>query len=219
MSITLVAQQLGKRFSTDWIFRDFSYAFEPGGRYVILGRNGAGKSTLLQILSGNMTPSRGQLSFTDSATQKNIPEEELYKHIAFAAPYTDVIEEFKLLELIEFHLKFKPFRDNLDAQSLIELLDLPASARYNPIQAFSSGMKQRVRLALAICADSPILLLDEPTVTLDKEAARWYKELLKNHLDDSRTLIIATNVTSDADMCNNQIDISHYKSATVNKLV
>lgn len=203
-------ERLGKKYVREWIFRQLSLTIETGKAYAILGPNGSGKSTLTQVLSGFLTPTEGKIEF--SYKGQSLATDEVYKQVAIASPYTDLIEELTLTETIAFHSKFKPFLNGLTEQSILERLELPKSAASRNVRYFSSGMKQRVKLALAICSDTGLLLLDEPTVTLDTQGVAWFNQLLDDYaLSPTRTLIIASNVEADVARCDERIHIMDYK--------
>ena len=204
MNITL--QNVGRRFNKEWIFRNLSTEFTSGNSYAILGPNGSGKSTLLSVLTGSLSPSEGEISFSDT---KEIAIENIYKYISLAAPYLELVETFTLRESIDFHFKFKNFAPGLDSKKLITILGLEKAAN-KEIKYFSSGMKQRTKLALACCTDTPILFLDEPTSNLDVQGINWYRELIENFGKD-RLTIIGSNQIQEYDFCTNQIQISDYK--------
>ncbi|CAH0182272.1 ABC transporter ATP-binding protein NatA [Pedobacter sp. Bi27] len=204
MNITL--QNVGRRFNKEWIFRNLSTEFTSGNSYAILGPNGSGKSTLLSVLTGSLSPSEGEISFSDI---KEISVENIYKYISLAAPYLELVETFTLRESIDFHFKFKNFASGLDSKKLITILGLEKAAN-KEIKYFSSGMKQRTKLALACCTDTPILFLDEPTSNLDVQGINWYRELIENFGKD-RLTIIGSNQIQEYDFCTNQIQISDYK--------
>ncbi|TBO41556.1 ABC transporter ATP-binding protein [Pedobacter kyonggii] len=204
MNITL--QNVGRRFNKEWIFRNLSTEFTSGNSYAILGPNGSGKSTLLSVLTGSLSPSEGEISFSDT---KEISVENIYKYISLAAPYLELVETFTLKESIDFHFKFKNFAPGLDSKKLITILGLEKAAN-KEIKYFSSGMKQRTKLALACCTDTPILFLDEPTSNLDVQGINWYRELIENFGKD-RLTIIGSNQIQEYNFCTNQIQISDYK--------
>lgn len=195
--------QLAKRFSNEWIVKNVNLNFESNFGYAITGPNGTGKSTLLKLLSGHLTPSKGHIEYTFN---QSVPNDEIYRYVAFAAPYIDLIEEFTLLEAIQFHQKFSPLPDNL-----LQVLNFH-KASGKQIRHFSSGMKQRLKLALAICSNRPILLLDEPSTNLDRQGVDWFHDLLENH-KKNRLLIIASNVPEDLEVCDQSIHILDFKSA------
>lgn len=197
---------VGRRFNKEWIFRNLTFEFSTGNSYAILGPNGSGKSTLLSVLTGSLTPSEGNITFDNA---KEFPVEEIYKSISLAAPYLELVETFTLKEIISFHFKFKNFASGLDAQKLISILGLEKSAN-KEIKYFSSGMKQRTKLALACCSDSPILFLDEPTSNLDVQGINWYRELIEK-FTKNRLTIIGSNQIQEYEFCNETIQISDYK--------
>src|SRR5690606_14006845 len=92
---------------------------------------------------------------------------------------------------------------------LIQLLDLEKSAN-KEIRYFSSGMKQRTKLVLACCADTPLLFLDEPTSNLDTQGIDWYHQLIDDFSKD-RLLVICSNQLAEYSFCRNQLQISNYK--------
>lgn len=204
--MTISLANVGRRFNQEWIFRNVSYDFIPGEKYAILGPNGSGKSTLLSVLLGNLSPSEGILRYHSGA---EIQAEEIYKSISFAAPYLDLIEEFTLQETISFHFKFKRFYDGMNAESVLRLLGLEKS-QDKALKYFSSGMKQRTKLALACCADTPMLLLDEPTSNLDKQGMAWYLQLIER-FSANRMVIIGSNQESEYSFCNHFVHLTDYK--------
>ena len=200
-------QKVGKRYKSEWIIKKVDLVFEQGHQYAITGPNGSGKSTLLKILSGHLTPSKGKIFFEQEG--KSVAVDQVYQHLAYAAPYIEMIEELTLWEALQFHIRFKSFQKGLTPDKLYQRLNF-RKAKNKPIRAFSSGMKQRLKLLLAICSDSSLLLLDEPTTNLDTEGVEWYRSLIDEFAQD-RLLIIASNVDVDFDFCDTKVDILAYK--------
>lgn len=206
MNISL--QQVGKRYRFEWIFKNIDYHIQSGECHAILGMNGSGKSTLMKILSGHLTPSKGQVSFEQNG--EVIHNNKIYSHISYAAPYIELIEELTLKEAIKFHQKFKPFIQDVTNNDILEIIALPKSANHKEIRFFSSGMKQRVKLALAMLGSSTLILLDEPTTNLDTQGMDWYLQLVKEHLN-GRTIVVASNEERDYTFCNHSLNILDYK--------
>jgi ABC-type multidrug transport system ATPase subunit len=199
---------IGKRYNYEWIFRKVNYEFTSENNYVILGANGSGKSTLLQIIAGSMIPSEGNLNYENE--NKLIQEENIFTHLSFASPYLELFEEFTLNESIEFQAKFKPFYKDLTTQQIVELTELEKS-KNKQLKYYSSGMKQRVRLALAILCNTPLLLLDEPASNLDKKAIAWYQQLVNNY-SSNRLIIVASNQQEhEYPFCNESLEVEDYK--------
>ena len=205
MEITL--ENIGRRFNRDWIFRNVNYSFLKGSSNAILGRNGSGKSTLLQLIAGSLTPSEGTIDIFLNG--KPCDPDEAYHSLSIAAPYLELIEEFTLSEMIDFHFKFKSYLPGLDKKTILEILELQ-KAKSKALKYFSSGMKQRTKLALAICSNTPLLLLDEPASNLDAEAISWYLDLIKTYTP-GRTVIVCSNQEFEYSFCQHQIRISDYK--------
>jgi len=203
----IILENLGRRFNRDWIFRSINYDFSLPHSYAILGINGSGKSTLLQILNGSLSPSAGSISFFYQ--QKKIEVERVYQHISLAAPYLELIEEFSLSEVIDFHFQFKTCLNGMDRQKIIGLLQMEDS-KHKLLRYFSSGMKQRVKLALAFCADTPLLMLDEPTANLDTQGIDWYLQLIEKFAANRLTLI-CSNQEHEYSFCQNRLNILDYK--------
>lgn len=204
----IVLKDAGRRFNQEWVFRNFSYTFDSAGKYAILGPNGSGKSTLLSVILGNLSPSEGSIDYSDG---KEIPVDKIYTHLSFAAPYLDLVEEFTLQETIDFHFKFKGFFPGLDAAGLMDILGL-AKSQDKALKYFSSGMKQRTKLVMACCTNSPLLLLDEPTSNLDQQGMDWYHELIRNFAGD-KLVLVGSNQENEYSFCDNLIRITDYKTS------
>ncbi|MCS7004465.1 MAG: ABC transporter ATP-binding protein [Cytophagales bacterium] len=195
------AHKIGKRFSNEWIFRNLTYTFEEGKRYALVGPNGSGKSTLLKCLSGIMALSEGKISYS------NISPEHLYRHINFVAPYSELPEEFTLEEFLKWYHSIKPF--TISVHRLAEQTGLERSWG-KPIKFFSSGMKQKLKLAIAFYSHASILMLDEPTSNLDEQNINWYNDLLKkNNL--YQILIVASNIETEILCCDEKILLQNFK--------
>ena len=199
--------KVSKKYRFEWILKNISTNFTAGKQYAVLGPNGSGKSTFLKIISGHLSPSKGKIEFVSAG--KNIDVDQIYKEVSIAAPYVELIEEFTLQEALTFHKKFKPFINNASVADMIALLDLEQS-KDKEIKYFSSGMKQRVKLVLAICSQSRLLLLDEPTTNLDQKGIDWYLDLVQANLKD-RITIVASNAAVDYGFCGSRLDIMDFK--------
>jgi ABC-type multidrug transport system ATPase subunit len=207
---------IGKRYNYEWIFRDITQEYTTGNNYAILGSNGSGKSTLLQVIAGNLIPSEGGIRYTLNHSSKEnhlkiIAVEDIYTQLSFASPYLELLEELTLAESISFHAQFKPFFGELDVKAMLSLMQLE-KAKNKQLKYFSSGMKQRVRLALAILSDTPLLLLDEPTSNLDKNAIHWYQQLIQSY-SANRLIIVASNqLEYEYPFCNVMLNVEDFKN-------
>ena len=204
--MTIQLTNAGKRFNRDWIFRNFNFNFLTGQSYAITGNNGSGKSTLLQILAGSMDLSEGEIV----RQINNVPTdaEMAYCQLALAAPYIEVIEEMTAVEFLTFHRRFKSFID-ISVFEIISIIGLENAAN-KQIRYYSSGMKQRIKLAQAIFSNVPLLLLDEPCTNLDNAGYQLYNNLV-NEFAKGKTIIVSSNDANEYSFCKNVISMSDYK--------
>jgi len=198
---------LGKRYNREWIFRNLSFQFDINKHYAITGPNGSGKSTLLQIIAGSTIHNEGRIDYHE--LNKEIDPEKIFRKISFAAPYLDLVEEMTLIEFFSFHHKMKGWISPLDTKQIIFLLRLEKSAD-KQIRYFSSGMKQRVKLAQAIFSDVPAVLLDEPLTNLDDDGILLYHSLIKKYCNN-RLVIISSNDKNEYTFCEEKINMVDYK--------
>ncbi len=208
MAFTINAHGLGRRYGRQWIFRRLSYDFRPGTATAILGPNGAGKSTLLSILAGQLLSTEGQVLYTLGG--QPLPPAAVPKYLAYCAPYLELPEDFTLLELLAFHTRLKPLRPGLTVAGLVDIMYLH-QARHQAVRTFSSGMKQRLKLGMALYAAAPLLLLDEPTTNLDAQGAAWYQEHVARVRDAGRLVIISSNVPAEYAFCEGQVRITDFQ--------
>ncbi len=206
--MTISLSDAGKRFNRDWIFRHFNYQFEAGQSYAITGPNGSGKSTLLQALSGSMYINEGITKWIIG--NKEVANEEVYNHVSICAPYLEVVEEMTLREFLDFHQGFKPLISGVTTESIISLLGLEKAVN-KQIRFYSSGMKQRVKLAQCIFSDTAIVLLDEPCTNLDGVGIELYHSLITSYCKN-RLVVVSSNDEVEYKFCGERINISDYKN-------
>ncbi|HQW43155.1 MAG: ATP-binding cassette domain-containing protein [Chitinophagaceae bacterium] len=206
--MTIFLSDAGKRFNRDWIFRHLNYQFEAGQSYAITGPNGSGKSTLLQALSGSMYINEGITKWIIG--NKEISNEQVYNHVSICAPYLEVVEEMTLREFLDFHQDFKPLLPGVTTDSIISLLGLE-KAENKQIRFYSSGMKQRVKLAQCIFSDTAIVLLDEPCTNLDGVGIELYHSLITAYCKN-RLVVVSSNDEVEYKFCSKRINISDFKS-------
>jgi ABC-2 type transport system ATP-binding protein len=229
MKITLI--DAGKRFNRDWIFRHLNYEFSSQHHYAITGPNGSGKSTLLQIIAGAIGISEGSIRYEHTSTAPSpssptpsqrstapsppsvqaaeIPPDQAYRYLSLSAPYLELIEEMTSTEFLRFHQSFKPFLPSMSLPAIIDAVGLAAAA-HKQIRFFSSGMKQRIKLAQALFTDTPIVLLDEPCTNLDADGIRLYQHLISEHTG-GRLVIVSSNDPQEYDFCDKVINITEFK--------
>lgn len=197
----------GKRFNRDWIFRHLSYTFHAGNSYAVIGPNGSGKSTLLQLLSGALVPSQGKVEWSNA--DKPIDPDRVYEQISLCAPYLELVEEMTAFEFLHFHGKFKRFLTGISVERILDIVGL-RDAAHKQIRYYSSGMRQRVKLAQAFFSDTPVLLLDEPCTNLDEAGYQLYYQLIDDY-GKGRLVVVSSNDEKEFGFCAERIRVMEYK--------
>jgi ABC-type multidrug transport system ATPase subunit len=205
MDINIQLINAGKRFNRDWIFRKLNYTFQSGKSYAIIGPNGSGKSTVLQCIASSTNTSEGSIEY--ALADQQISSENIYQYIAVVAPYLEVIEEMSATEFLQFHATFKPLTHPIE--EILNIIGLEKAAN-KQIRYYSSGMKQRIKLAQAIFTHAPILLLDEPCTNLDKTGYALYHQLIANYCSN-KLVIVSSNDENEMDFCSEKLNIMNWK--------
>jgi ABC-type multidrug transport system ATPase subunit len=187
---------VSKKFGNNWIFKNITAQFEAGEKYAVTGENGSGKSTLLKVLAGIITPNAGTVQFAF---------EDVYKHVSFTAPYMDLPEELSLNELFRFHESIRKL--SISKEAFMDEVQLEDGKE---IRNYSSGMKQRLKLALAFFTESDVLLLDEPSATLDEQWNNWYLKTVQM-VNPNRLVIISSNIPAEYAFCDSVLNIAEFK--------
>ena len=199
----IILTNAGKRFSREWIFRNLDYKFSSTNSYAIIGANGSGKSTLLQVLSSAVILNEGTAEWQ---IDKHLKTEDVHQHLSYAAPY---VEEMTGKEFLFFHSKFKKFINDFSVEEILSKAELIKSAD-KQIRFYSSGMKQRLKLAQAIFSDVPFILLDEPCTNLDENGFNLYYNWI-NTFCTNRLLIVASNDINEYKFCNERLNMQNFK--------
>lgn len=207
-ALSLTLKHAGKKFGKEWIFRELNFQINAGEKCVILGGNGSGKSTLLQTLSGFVTLNEGEL--IHEAVGKTINIEEVHANLSYASPYLQLVEDLTLEEMILHAGKFKRFLNGYSSDEIIKLSGLKTSSD-KFIKQFSSGMKQRLKITLAILADTGLVLLDEPVSNLDANAIAWYKQMVNDHCSNRTVIVCSNNIADEFFFCTKRLNVEDYK--------
>lgn len=202
MQIELV--NIEKKFNNELLFSKVNHTFKSPSKTALLGINGSGKSTLLQIISGYLSPSRGEIKYLLNG--QCLSKEEIFNQVSICAPYLDLIEEMTLIEFFEYHFAFKKRVMNIN--DIIGYIGLESS-KNKLIEKYSSGMKQRVKLAQAFFSESPILLLDEPCTNLDEDGFGLFDKLM-NDFSAHRIVIMASNDAAESKHCDEKYYIKDF---------
>lgn len=204
-AFTIAARDLSHRFERKWLFRSVDIDLRNGQSVALTGPNGSGKSTLLRILTGQLSPSAGEIGWTHAG--KAIPNDRVYSQVAWQAPYLDLFPAFTLREAFRFYYRFKHcqlanFAAWAEAIHLREVAD-------RPLQTFSSGMLQRVKVGLAVLSTAPFLVLDEPTSFMDEENAALILSLIRANQNE-RVVVIASNLSQEVAHIDQRVDLRDY---------
>ncbi len=194
-----------KKFNQELLFSGISHTFTAPCKAALLGINGSGKSTLLQIISGYLSPGKGQINYMSDG--RKLAEDEIFEMVSICAPYLEIIEEMTLVEFLEYHFAFK--KQRMPLNEIIRYIGLEKS-KDKFIEQYSSGMKQRVKLAQAFCCDTSVLLLDEPCTNLDEDGFALYEKML-NDFTENRIVIIASNDPKETKCCTEKYFIRDFK--------
>lgn len=201
MTLKVELIKVSKRFKRDWIIQHLLYNFKSGSRTAVLGSNGSGKSTLLKIISGFMAVSEGDVVW--KINDQEIDASDWHHYFSFSAPYLEMIEEYTLQESLDFHFSLKNIRPDVNIEVLLKNSGL-AEHKTKQIRNFSSGMKQRLKLILALGSDVELYLLDEPCSNLDQTGIEWYKSLIEAVPKD-KTIIVASNNEEEYAFCTRRL--------------
>ena len=193
---------IAKRYLQEVLFKDFNYTFEGNAHYVILGANSSGKSTLLKIIGGAISATKGEVIYSPAK-----PPNEIF---SFCSPEMYLLDDFTVQELFELHFQFKtpkvPLKEQWQQSNLTAFLN----KRYSEL---SSGLKNKVKLALALFTEAPALLLDEPCTNFDASNTKWYQEMIEKHCTD-QLIIVASNQESEYTFCSEKLYLHQYKTTT-----
>jgi ABC-type multidrug transport system ATPase subunit len=225
MAMKVSLTDAGKRFNRDWIFRHINYTFESGISYAITGPNGSGKSTLLQAIAGSLHLNEGRVEYVEGPTfsfkkatreepvrniQGSLPDEDIYSQVSICAPYLEVIEEMTLREFLDFHQRFKPFLQGVNTDLIIAATGLEKAVN-KQIRYYSSGMKQRVKLAQCIFSATPVVLLDEPCTNFDAAGVSLYHQLIDEYCKE-RLVIVSSNDEVEYSFCKERLNVLAWKN-------
>ncbi len=205
--MTITISNVGKRYDVDWVFRKVHLRLEQGRSYALLGPNGSGKTTMLHLISGWITPTEGHVQFQYDG--RALPAERWYEVVSFTAPYVELIDEFCVSEMVHYHCRMHPRGRGLSVQTLLAIAELEKQ-KGMLLRSLSSGMKQRLKIALGVLLPTPVLLLDEPTANLDAAGIAWYRQLMEQYSAD-RLVVVASNQSQDYSFCTDLIHVTDFK--------
>lgn len=207
----IILENCGKNYHKNWLYRNISIDIDlsPGNSYSILGQNGSGKSTFTLMLTGQVAPTEGSISW-ESNNGIQISVENWNRNYALSSPAMELPEEFTLEDWFEFQNQIKPFNEDITLNSIIELCEFKRSVLKKPILYFSSGMKQRLKLCYSILSNVPLSILDEPLTNLDNKGIDLFNLLIKEN-QHSKCFIVASNREDEYHFCKHSFTIDNQK--------
>ena len=205
--ISLRLDKVSKKFNNRKIFENVSFTLSGGSSIAVTGRNGSGKSTLVKIIAGLLARSSGEISI--SIDNSLIKQESAYPFIGFVSPYLNLYDEFSGYENLKICSDIRGAgHENING--VLKKVGL-YERRHDLLKIYSSGMKQRLKLAFGILHDPAILILDEPTSNLDAEGISVVDDIAGEYKKD-RILIIATNDEHEKSLCSESFNIDYKKT-------
>jgi heme exporter protein A len=200
----ITAEAVGKRFGPHVIFEGLSFEVSRGSSVILWGPNGSGKSTLLKILAGLIRASAGNVTYSNGA--KSGKPQQYRNSIGVSAPDVRLYDELSPLENLEFLQRSRGLnRDAKYEAELLERFSLTDCAK-EPLETFSSGMRQKFHLIGALAHKPSALLLDEPTSFMDEDGRRQAAEIITG-LRKNSLLIIATNDPAERAWCEATVEL------------
>ena len=203
VKISLEISNLRKEFDRRPVFRNLDFSLTNSESIAITGRNGSGKSTLIKVLANVYTQTSGNIEL--SLDSKKIERQHYYKYLGFVSPYLNLYDEFTGYENLHFVSKVRGLKRNGidDVLARVGLYE----RRHDLVKIYSSGMKQRLKIAFSIIHNPLILMLDEPTSNLDAEGIKTVDSIAEEY-KNGKILIIATNDEHEKNLCKGEINLN-----------
>lgn len=171
-----------------------SLGIEAGEVYGLLGPNGAGKTTLLRLLLGYLRPTAGWARIAGLDCQRQ--SLDVRRQVAYLPAEAAMFPNMRGREALGFFAEIRPGGDLTRSLKLAERLELDLSRR---VSFMSTGMKQKLALAAALAAATPICILDEPTANLDPTVRSTVLAMVKEARDAGTTVLFSSHVLSEVE--------------------
>ena len=194
VSFENVSKKYGRLTAVDGLSLDL----RPGQTVALLGPNGAGKSTSLDMLLGLRTPTSGRITMFGLDPYRAVKEGRVGAMLQSGGLMPEVTVKELVTLVTSLHPKPEPVELTLKRAGIKDFAD-------QRVDKLSGGQTQRVRFALAICGQSELIVLDEPTVAMDVETRRMFWDSMKEEVKEGRTLLFATHYLEEADQAADRI--------------
>ncbi|MCC6865975.1 MAG: ABC transporter ATP-binding protein [Ignavibacteria bacterium] len=205
------AVNLTRKFDRRTIFENVNFEINSGSAIAITGKNGSGKSTLIKIISNLLSQSSGSIDLYEN--NNKVKRENIFRYIGFVSPYLNLYDEFSGFENLKLISNIRgEGHNNIDL--VLQKVGL-YQRRNDLLKIYSSGMKQRLKIAFAILHNPQILLMDEPTSNLDHDGV----SIVDNITDEykiNKIVIIATNDEHERSLCSSDINLNDSSNQKIN---
>ena len=207
--VKLVCSNLSKKYINKLVFKGVNFELLQGDSLAVTGRNGSGKSTLVKILSGLIKQTAGEINLSIDGNE--VIHEKRFLHYGLISPYLNLYDELTAFENLNFFYKLKCKDSNGEDKInlLLEKVNL-LKRKDDFVKDYSSGMKQRLKLAFSVISDPKVLFMDEPRSNLDEEGIAIAYGIAEEQKQRG-ILIIATNEKEDTSLCNKFLSVEEYK--------
>lgn len=190
MSIEIGLFDIDKRYGDKTLYQNLTYTIFAGSCTCITGNNGSGKSTLLKIIAGILKPTKGKV--VPKLAHKTISLNDYRTYIGMVSPEMRMYDNLTAMENAQFFTGIMEHSPNDQLQKALNAVGL-ADVKEKLVKTFSTGMKQRLKLAVLLASDQPVWLLDEPSSNLDEEGRQLVGKCIHEGLTKKKTIVIATN--------------------------
>lgn len=209
-NLEINCDNLTKTFSGKTIFKNLSFKISSSESLTITGSNGSGKSTLIKVIANLIQASKGKISIRENEAE--IPQDKWFLRTGFLSPYLNLYDELSGFENLDFFYKLRTSDTKQSGEKIKHILQRVNlyEKKNELVKNYSSGMKQKLKLAFAVLHEPDLLLLDEPRTNLDKAGVDLITEIAGNQREKG-ILIIATNDEDDKMLCDSVLNIEDYK--------
>lgn len=191
----IVTSQLRKRFGSRRVLDGLDLAVQPGSITLLVGANGAGKTTTLRLIAGLSTPDAGSVSISGYNLLDD--RRSALAHLSFLPQSPRFHPRLTAAQTATFYARL---RGRPDADALAALEEWGVSTHVDvPTAKLSGGLRQRLALAIFALADAPVLLLDEPGLSLDPHWREALQQFLRSQAALGRTILVATHLLGEWD--------------------
>ena len=203
--MTISVRNLSKKFKDFMALTDVSFDVEDGETFALLGPNGSGKTTTLKCMVGLTRPTSGTVSVGGFDLLRN--SREAKQLMSFLPQRLSFSDQLTGRDVLEFYCRLR----RLPAKRIEETLNTP-NFHFNgffekSVSQFSGGMNQRLGLAVACLPDAPVLVLDEPTVSLDPKGAIQFREFLASLKRKGKTIVFSSHMLADVEQLADRVAI------------